>query len=145
MLHGETGYFATLLHLPDSITYALWDSLSAFFNFGHIRRCHPSQTPCFRAENFFQKISFGIFFPASHQNLHTGRSPFLPFVPYMNLSYLFSSFCLSGCYNKKGQNQRFALQELLRNSRWLRSTLRAFSYTLKKYFYKKFDAMQDTA
>ena len=33
---------------------------------------------------------------------------------------------------KKGQNQRFALQELLRNSRWLPSTLRAFSYTLNK-------------
>ena len=28
----------------------------------------------------------------------------------------------------KGQDQRFALQELLRNSRWLRSVLRAISY-----------------
>jgi hypothetical protein len=36
---------------------------------------------------------------------------------------------------KKGQNQRFALQELLRNSRWLPSTLQAFSYTLKKRIY----------
>ncbi len=33
---------------------------------------------------------------------------------------------------KKGQNQRFALQELLRNSRWHSTTLHAFSYTIKK-------------
>ncbi len=31
----------------------------------------------------------------------------------------------------KGQDQRFALQELLRNSRWLRSVLRAISYPIK--------------
>ena len=33
----------------------------------------------------------------------------------------------------KGQNQRFALQELLRNSRWHSTTLRAFSYARTKW------------
>ena len=31
----------------------------------------------------------------------------------------------------KGQDQRFALQELLRNSRWLRSVLQAIFYNVK--------------